>query len=433
MKIKVTKSTVEKVLALPPKKHFSPGRPSPFFRALIRILAKKDLKETNFTWSVEGRALPDDRTPALILMNHSAFIDLEIAAHVFRKKPYNIVCTSDGLIGKKWLMRRIGVIPTEKFVPSLTLYRDICHSLQKEKVSVLMYPEASYSFDGTATPLPRSLAHCVKKLGVPVLFVKTEGAFLRDPLYNNLQVRKTDVRATVEYLFTPEECETMSKEEIGEILDGRFSFDNFRDQKERHVEITDPFRADYLHRVLYKCPRCLCEGKTLGQGENLVCKNCGAKYRLETDGEIRQIPSEMRSDLPLWDNVFTHIPDWYRWQRECVKEQIADGTYRIDVPVKICMMVDYKSLYEVGEGRLVHTAEGFLLTGCDGKICYEHKPLASYSLYADYFWYEIGDVICIGDERVLYYCFPEGERNVVAKARLGAEEIYKLRREEARV
>ena len=41
------------------------------------------------------------------------------------------------------------------------------------------------------------------------------------------------------------------------------------------------------------------------------------------------------------------------------------------------------------------------------------------------FWYELGDVICIGNGEHLFYCFPQG--NVpVAKARLAAEELYKL-------
>ena len=56
-------------------------------------------------------------------------------------------------------------------------------------------------------------------------------------------------------------------------------------------------------------------------------------------------------------------------------------------------------------------------------------PLASYSLYADYYWYEIGDMICIGTKDVLYYCFPKEGQDVVAKTRLAAEELYKLCKE----
>ena len=91
------------------------------------------------------------------------------------------------------------------------------------------------------------------------------------------------------------------------------------------------------------------------------------------------------------------------------------------------MMVDYKAIYRVGSGRLVHDANGFTLTGCDGKLNYTQKPQSSYGLYADYFWYEIGDVICIGDKNALYYCFPPAGVPV-AKARQAAEELFKLTR-----
>ena len=67
------------------------------------------------------------------------------------------------------------------------------------------------------------------------------------------------------------------------------------------------------------------------------------------------------------DAKFEHIPDWYNWQRECVKREIEDGTYRSEFPVDICMTVDTKHLYHVGEGIFLHTGEGFRLVGCDGK------------------------------------------------------------------
>ena len=94
--------------------------------------------------------------------------------------------------------------------------------------------------------------------------------------------------------------------------------------------------------------------------------------------------------------------------------------------MKIALMVDYKNIYMVGEGHLVHDRSGFTLTGCDGRLNYTQKPQSCYGLYADYYWYEIADVICIGDNDKLYYCFPQNAGDVVAKTRLAAEEMYKL-------
>ena len=71
-----------------------------------------------------------------------------------------------------------------------------------------------------------------------------------------------------------------------------------------------------------------------------------------------------------------------------------------------------------------------MLDGCDGKIHYEQSPSASYSVNSDYFWYEIGDIVSIGTNDCLYYCFPK-EGDIVAKTRLAGEELYKLSKKTA--
>lgn len=70
-------------------------------------------------------------------------------------------------------MRQIGCIPTNKFVTDVQMVKDMVYALHTLKSSVLMYPEASYSFDGTATPIPDSLGKCVKLLKVPVIMIRT--------------------------------------------------------------------------------------------------------------------------------------------------------------------------------------------------------------------------------------------------------------------
>ena len=154
----------------------------------------------------------------------------------------------------------------------------------------------------------------------------------------------------------------------------------------------------------------------VGKGTKLQCGNCGKTYEMDIYGRLNA--SEGETEFP-------HIPDWYKWERECVKKEIADGSYLLDTEVTIGVLADYKAIYMVGEGRLIHTTDGFTLTGCDGKLNYQQSASASYGLYADYYWYEIDDVICIGDRKRLYYCFPKQKTNV-AKARLAAEEIYNL-------
>ncbi|MBE5848692.1 MAG: hypothetical protein E7298_00810 [Lachnospiraceae bacterium] len=414
MKIKTVEKSYNEVRSVTPPEHIRPKKPNPALRTLMKTLSSFDLKAVDFSYTTENMERAG-KGPWLILMNHSSFLDLEIASRMI-PMPYNIVCTSDGLVGKESVMRHLGCIPTQKFVTDVSLISDLKYAVNTNKTSVLMYPEASYSFDGTATRLPRKLGVLFKALKVPVVMITTYGSFARDPLYNNLQKRKVKVSAKMECLLTPEEIKSTSVPDIDNILDRAFSFDYFKWQLENHVSITENFRADGLNRILYKCPHCLAEGNTEGVGTTFVCHNCGALYDMDEFGRLSSRAN---------NTIFSHIPDWYSWEREEIKREIEEGTYSLDTDVKIGMIVDYKALYMVGDGHLHHGINGFVLDGCDGALHYEQGPRKCYSCYSDYFWYEIGDVICIGDKDVLYYCFPE-KKDVVAKTRLATEELFKL-------
>ncbi len=416
MKIKTKKLSPEKALTLEKPLRKKAMKRDIVWRSLIWLLSQLELVPARFTYTKER--MEEAKGPCLVLMNHSGFIDLKIASTILYPKPFGIVCTSDGFVGKSLLMRIIGCIPTNKFVTDMALMSDIKYALHQKKMSVLLYPEASYSFDGTATPLPRRMGVLLKRLKVPVVTIITKGAFLRNPLYNGLQLRKAKVSAHVKCILTAEEIAEKSVEELDAILDEAFDFDHFKTQQEEQIAISEPFRADGLQRILYKCPHCGVEGQMEGKGIHITCSSCGVQYELGEFGDLI-----CKNNTP----AFTHIPHWYNWQRECVKQEIAAGEYSLDVPVTIGMLADYKAIYMVGDGRLTHTTEGFTLTGDTGEIAYHHPALASYSLYADYYWYEIGDVICIGNRERLYYCFPK-ENVPVAKARLATEEIYKMKK-----
>ncbi|MBR2377690.1 MAG: 1-acyl-sn-glycerol-3-phosphate acyltransferase [Clostridia bacterium] len=419
MKIKTKSLNYDRVSKIEKPKVKKPKKPWLIMEFLVRVLSIFDLKKVNFSYTFKD-GFKFTKEPYLILMNHSSFIDLKIASKILFPKRYSIVCTTDGLVGKKWLMQKIGCMPTQKFVRDISLIKDMEYALNHNKVSVLMYPEAGYSFDGTSTALPQNLSRLVKLFNVPVVMIKTDGAFLHDPLYNGLQLRKVKVTAEVSQLISKVETQTLEPSVINKRIEDAFTFDAFKSQKENKVSITEDFRADGLERILYKCPACKCEGQMLGKGINLTCKNCGVIYNFTEYGELEKVDGETE---------FSHIPDYYNWERECVKKEILNGEYNLIAKVKIGVLKDYKALYMIGDGTLTHNENGFTLTSDDGLLNYTQAPLHSYSLNSDYFWYEIGDVISIGDKKELYYCFPDKSVSVT-KARLATEELYKIKQQE---
>ena len=418
MKINTRNLPYEEVLKLPRLEHRTPRMPSRLLAGVVRIGSAPTLWKTKFHYTTERMELVGDE-PCLSLMNHCSFTDMKLAYGIFYPKPLGIITSVDamtGILGK--LMRILGCTPTHKYVSDLTLIKDMEYMLKTNKTSVLMYPEAGYSFDGRTTTLPRKLGILMKKLGVPVVTVITQGAFHRDPLYNMLQIRDVKVSAHVKCLATAEELKELSVAELDARLDEAFSFDNFAWQRDNRISIDVPFRADGLHRILYKCPHCGAENRMEGKGIHLTCHACGRQWEMDEFGQLHALEGETE---------YPHIPDWYTWERECVRKELEDGTYLLDTDVQIGIQVNLDGICMIGTGHLTHDLNGFHLTGADGQLDYTQSPVAAHTLYADYYWYEIGNVIGIGNNEFSYFCFPRADVSVT-KARLATEELYKLQK-----
>ena len=311
-------------------------------------------------------------------------------------------------------MRLLGCISTKKFVSDVGLISDMKYCLDKGR-DVLMFPEAGYSFDGTSTTLPSRIGRLLKVLGASLAFIKTEGAYHYDPLYNNLRLRDVPLSATVECVLDRDEIKSKSIDELTSIVEKLFDFDNFKWQREGHVEIHSPTRAEGLHRILYKCPHCLREDMT-SHGATIQCTACGATYTLTPLGSLERKDGE---------TIFDHVPDWYSWQRDCLRQELTEGTYYLNTPCKILVMRDYKAIYDVGEGTLTHDASGLRLVGEDGMVDVTLPAGSQYTLNSDLYWYELGDVVSIGDITTQHYCLLPASVPV-AKIRLAVEENYKL-------
>ena len=386
-----------------------------FWRLLIRILSAKELRKANITYRKINMNKLKKNEPALILMNHSNFLDMKIAHRVLFPRCFNIVATTDGFVGRNWLMREIGCIPTVKFISDPGLVKNIMSAIKKKR-SVLMYPECGYSVDGRSTTLPYSLAKLVKVLKVPLVTIITDGVYLRQPLYGNLYKRNVSVSADVKYVLSKDEIASLSVDEIYDIILEEFSFNGFEKQINSKIEVTEPLRAKDLNKVLYKCPVCLEEGKMEAKTDTICCTGCNNKYYLSVTGKL--IPSN--KDLKVMN-----VPKWIDFEREAVLKEINDGTYHLDTDVDVIVMKDTYHLYKVGSGHLTHGMDGFHLTLDDGTLDYHHPSTTSYSVNIDLHWYQIGDLVCVGDYNTQYYCFPK-QKDVVIKTRFACEEIYKI-------
>ena len=359
------------------------------------------------------------KPPYMILSNHMSFIDFELVALGTYPHRVNNVVNIDGYYLRPWLMEWIGAICTRKFTTDMHLVRSIKRVLERGDI-LCMYPEARYSPCGTTSYIPDSLGMLVRRNKVPVVAVVHRGNYLHAPFWNFRKKRKVPLHTTMTQIITAEEAQTLSTAEINERIKAALTYDDYRYQKDNGIRITEPFRAEGLHKILYHCPHCRTEFQMASEGTALFCKACGKRWTLNENGTLSAVDGETE---------FAHIPDWFEWEREQVHEEIERGEYHFSDTVDVHSMPRCWRFMPLGQATLTHDPEnGFVLEGHyrgkDYRI--QRMPLETNSLHVEYDFPHIKPFDCldISTENDSFYCFPTKE-NVVTKLAFATEEIYR--------
>ena len=211
-------------------------------------------------------------------------------------------------------------------------------------------------------------------------------------------------------------------EEIGEIIRKAMAYDDFRWQREQGIRITEPFRAEGLHKVLYQCPRCGTESRMNSKGAELFCEACGKRWEMDELGCLRAKEGETE---------FSHIPDWFEWERSQVRAQLKAGTYAFADDVEVYSLVEPWRFRKLGMGRLTHDPEnGIVVRGHYNGRDYQivRPPLSMYGIHVeyDYCYLRPEDCVDISTDDDSLYCYPT-RQNVVTKLSFAVEELYKLK------
>ena len=385
---------------------------------LIWLLSKFALMGKKY--KVEKINMEGLKPPYILLSNHMYFVDFELCAMGTFPHRVNNVVSIDGYYRRPWLMELIGAICTRKFTMDLGLIKSIRKVLKRGDI-LSMYPEARYSPCGTTSYIPESLGKLIKLNKVPVVAVVHHGNYLHSPFWNYRNKRKVPLYTTMTQVLTAEQIKNMTAEEINAAVKASLAYDDYRYQKEKDIKICEPFRAEGMHKILYQCPECMTEFKMDSKGTEIFCTECGKRWNLNEDGTLSALEGETK---------FTHVPDWFEWERAQVRQQVQSGTYSFADEVEVYSMPRCWRFIKLGKAHLTHDAQnGFVLKGNYRDSDYEiqRRPLDSNSLHIeyDYCYIKPFDCVDISTENDFFYCYPT-KQNVVTKLAFATEEIYQM-------
>ncbi len=359
------------------------------------------------------------KPPYLILCNHASFIDFPIVVKGIFPHRCSWVISIEEFIGREWLMRGVGGIYKRKFTQDMTVVKHILSALTRQKVCCTIYPEARFSLAGINEQIDGALGKLAKKAGVPVVMCMAKGNFLRSPQWNKHPYRKVPIEVTFTQIVTREEAKALPASEIQRRIEEHFVYDEYAWQKENGIKITSPERATNIHKILYQCPACKKEFTTNSKGTKLWCEHCGAEWQMNELGEMIRQGGE---------NIFTHVPDWYNWERENVRQEVLNGTYKFEDTARLELLVNGRIGFRtVGKVTLTHDENGFTMQGDLGngqKFSFNRTVSSMRSLHIEYDFKGRGDAIDLCNLDDTYFVFPLTAQNCLTKLHFATEELH---------
>ncbi len=319
------------------------------------------IKETN--------KLPDQpKGPAIVLCNHGSFIDFIYAGSMLLKsRPHFVVARL--YFYHKWLallLKKLGAFPKSMFAMDIESTKNSMKVLKDGEVLVMM-PEARLSTAGRFEDIQQTTYTFLKKMGVPVYTVKLRGDYLADPKWGSGIRRGARIEAELDALFTAEQLETLSVEEIRKGVEDRLYYDEFQWLASRpNIRYRCKTMAEGLENILTTCPICGEKYTLSTKNRDIYCKNCGHITSLD---DRYQFTGEFR---------FAHFGQWYDWQVRQLEEQIlGDPDYCLESQVELRLPGEGDSLTRhAGTGVCRLDRSGLQYTGTkDGEDCQLYFPM----------------------------------------------------------
>lgn len=366
------------------------------------------------------------KPPFLVLATHHAFMDFYVTPLCLFPHRANYVSELEGFeYYGEWPYRQVGCLGTRKFVNDLALVRNIRRCMDRGGILVL-YPEARYANVGTNSLLPPSTAKLIHYLKVPVVTINMRGNYLQSPIWNLRKRKGVRLEADVRRLLTAEQAGSLPLDEIQSAVQEALAYDEYAWQASTGMVIDAPWRAEGLEHPLYQCPACGTEFHMASHGAELFCTECGARWRMTEYGQLKGM-----GDTPT---LFSHIPDWYEWERRQVTEELAWGAYEADLRVRVQSLPNAVNFIELGEGRLHHGPEGFSLTFTDygqeepSTLCFPAR--STFSIHTEYDYRGQGECITLSTPDNTYFLYPLEEGFSATKLQFAAEALWQRSKKE---
>ncbi len=269
-------------------------------------------------FNIKGKVPPEVKklkAPYLVLGNHAGYWDPFVVGCFL--KPFTHFVSSDAAFRNKFqrfFLVRLGTIPKKKNIRDTKVIRDIV-SVIRQGENVGIFPSGVRTWAGVSLPFDRSIVKLIRLLQVPVVVAVLKGMMLFNPRWSR-KLRHTKVEAGYKLLFTREQINNLSDDELFEQLNQNMFHNEIEYQRSRMNRIVSKHQAEFVNHALYVCPECHAIDSFGANGNDFGCTECGYDIHINEYGFYERKSKGMLH--------FDNILDWYNWEEKWMLDFIKD-------------------------------------------------------------------------------------------------------------
>jgi len=333
-----------------------------FYTKIAYIIANFAAKHI-FHLEIIRNELKASDEACLIIANHGCMLDF-VNIITALKRPLRFVISKSFFrtVPIPKLLKLLNPIPKQQFELDIAAIKEIFKSISNGDTLVL-YPAGLMCEDGCSTPIPQGSYKLLKKIKTDIYMARSYGSYFVQPKWGKgFHPGKT--KMDIFKLFSKEELERLSVQEIKERAEKALLFDSYEDQEKLMVAYKDCSNIKGLENVLYLCPHCKSEFQMEVAKNSIKCLCCGYEEKADQYGFLHRISKHGPSlkHASKWNSLIIS---------ECIDLLKENPAYSFSENVEIRMIDDAKRKYvPVGKGVLIFSDFKLSLSGtAKGEPC----------------------------------------------------------------
>ncbi len=328
-----------------------------------------------------------EKGPAFLIWNHQSRRDHTFLTTAAWPRRLSIVCEYNSFFRSHlhWPFKMARILPKKVFCNDMAGVRAI-RDIIKQGGVVALSPEGTSSIYGDNQPIVPGTGRFLKAFNVPVYCGYMQGSYL-----TNNKICSDDRIGQVYYqqklLFTKEDLQKLSGEEIEDIINREFHHDDYDWNKTHHIKYNSKGKiCTNLADMLYKCPKCGQEFEMEAQGDYIKCNHCGNGATMDDYYDFHPYNKEC---------VIPETPrKWANLERQAIIDEIRkDPNYSFKVHCKVGILpkdhyVDKTRTTEIaGEGDYTIDHQGVHFRGTKNgepfNFDLDYKAISTYPMTVD--------------------------------------------------